>query len=338
MESAELVVRVPVEPTGLATGPAGGDGWRPLFGSYRTAECRFEWHDFETQLPIDWSERIQAGGFEVCLNLGGRALITSAGISWQLPPLAAAVYAAGDGALKVQRMPGERHRFIVVALSRAFLALHLAGREAQLHPQVRGALRAEAVPTAVAVVERLSAVMLRFVDSMRHPPVFAPAQAVWFQGKALELVSWLFFQPPEGELFCTRAQRASCERVERARRILIERLGEPPALEDLGRLVGCSPFYLSRCFTQQMGMTLQQYLRQIRLQRAAELLRTGRCNVTEAAMEVGYNSISHFSKAFREMFGCRPGRYAPRTPPGEAALSGPGAVAAGQLRPGDRSD
>jgi AraC-like DNA-binding protein len=55
-------------------------------------------------------------------------------------------------------------------------------------------------------------------------------------------------------------------------------------------------------------------LRQIRLDRAAELLRTGRCNVTEAALEVGYNSLSHFSTAFREMFRCCPGLYPLKTP------------------------
>lgn len=40
-----------------------------------------------------------------------------------------------------------------------------------------------------------------------------------------------------------------------------------------------------------------------------ELLRTGHCNVTEAALEVGYNSLSHFSTAFREQFRCCPGLY-----------------------------
>ena len=61
-------------------------------------------------------------------------------------------------------------------------------------------------------------------------------------------------------------------------------------------------------------MTMQQYLRQVRLERAAELLKTGRCNVTEAALEVGYNSLSHFSSAFHEMFGCCPGLYPLKTP------------------------
>jgi AraC-like DNA-binding protein len=50
----------------------------------------------------------------------------------------------------------------------------------------------------------------------------------------------------------------------------------------------------------------QGFLRNLRLERAAELLRSGRSNVTEAAIAVGYSSLSHFSKAFAEMFGvCR---------------------------------
>ena len=52
-----------------------------------------------------------------------------------------------------------------------------------------------------------------------------------------------------------------------------------------------------------------QYLRNIRMERAAELLRTGRYNVTEAAIEVGYSSLSHFSKAFCETIGCCPVLY-----------------------------
>jgi AraC-like DNA-binding protein len=37
------------------------------------------------------------------------------------------------------------------------------------------------------------------------------------------------------------------------------------------------------------------------------LLRTGKCNVTEAAFTIGYYSLSHFSTAFHEAFGCCPG-------------------------------
>ena len=74
-------------------------------------------------------------------------------------------------------------------------------------------------------------------------------------------------------------------------------------------MVGCSPYYLSRTFSQEAGMTIPQYLRSIRVERAAQLLRDGRWNVTEAALEVGYNSISHFSQAFCQTMGCCPAMY-----------------------------
>ena len=80
-------------------------------------------------------------------------------------------------------------------------------------------------------------------------------------------------------------------------------------MEELSREVGCSSFYLSRTFSKETGQTIPQYLRQLRMERAAELLKTGNYNVTEAALEVGYNSLSHFSHAFHQTYGCCPGLY-----------------------------
>jgi len=91
--------------------------------------------------------------------------------------------------------------------------------------------------------------------------------------------------------------------------LLARDLANPPMLEMIGQEVGCSPFYLSRIFSREVGLTIPQYLRNLRMERAAELLRTGRYNVTEAATEVGYSSLSHFSKAFCETIGCCPVFY-----------------------------
>jgi AraC-like DNA-binding protein len=293
------------------------EGWRPLFGNYHDSGFSFDWHDFHCDTPMDWAPRIQPGGLELCLNLAGHAVISDGKQHSELSPQTLSFYRQSKPSLVATRLAGHHHRFITVAFSPGLLAQHFGAKAGQLHPLVRSTMRQESsalVSSAVTPTQRLGTALLPVMDSLRHPPVFAAAQPVWFQCKALELASLLFFRPPDGELFCTRAQRACCERVERARRIMTEQLREPPTLEELGRLVGCSPFYLSRCFSQEVGMTLQQFLRQVRLERAAELLRSGRCNVTEAALEVGYNSLSHFSTAFREMFGCCPGLYPPRTP------------------------
>jgi AraC-like DNA-binding protein len=292
-----------------------GDGWRPLFGNFRDLGFSFEWHEFACTEPLDWARSFHPGGVELCLNLAGRATVQDRKHSAQLQAQTFAFYRQGNPPLQATRHAGEPHKFITVEYAPAFLKQHFAAQTPSLHPIVREVVASDtSAKSAVEIAERLATPLLAVVQSLRHPPVFAPAQAIWFQCKALELAARLFFRPVDGELFCTRAQRSARERVDRARAILREQLSAPPSLDALGRMVGCSPFYLSRLFSQEAGMTIQHYLRQVRMERAAELLRSGKCNVTEAALEVGYNSLSHFSTAFHETFGCCPGLYPLRTP------------------------
>ena len=106
-----------------------------------------------------------------------------------------------------------------------------------------------------------------------------------------------------------RQKKVARDRVVRTKELIARDLVNPPSLEALGQEVGCSPFYLSRIFSKEVGLTIPQFLRNARMERAAELLRSGRYNVTEAATEVGYSSLSHFSKAFCETIGCCPVLY-----------------------------
>jgi AraC-like DNA-binding protein len=73
-----------------------------------------------------------------------------------------------------------------------------------------------------------------------------------------------------------------------------------------------------------MDMTIPQFLRQIRMERAAELLSSGNYNVTEAALEAGYSSRSHFSQAFCQTVGCCPNVYPHAKPlPKKSSLGSP---------------
>lgn len=280
-----------------------GAGWRPLFGSYCELGFSFEWHDFASDDQFDWARSFHPGSVELCLNLDGRAFLADGRSQIEISPQSLAFY-----------REGEQHRFVTVEFSAAFLEQHFREQAADLHPLVRSVVQRESGASQISAAEPMRTGLLHLVESLRNCPVFKPAQEVWFRCKALEIAAHLFFLPATGELWCTRAQRAARDRVQRARTILRERMEQPPSLEELGRLVGCSPFYLSRQFSQETEMTVQQYLRHVRLERAAELLRSGRCNVTEAALAVGYNSLSHFTLAFREKFGCCPGLYPLRTP------------------------
>lgn len=290
-----------------------GPGWRPLFGSFHDLGFGLDWHEFTTRTEFDWSRSFHPGSVEVCLNLEGQGLVADGRQTAELLPQTIGWYFQGRPPLTATRRAGEVHRFLTVEYAPAFLEEHFRDRADQVHPLVRAVARGEATESGVVIPERLGATLHQLVESLRQCPVFKPAQELWFRCKALEVAAHLFFRSAEGELFCTRTQRLARERVEKAKVILKERMQDPPPLEELARLVHCSPFYLSRQFAQTAGVTMQQYLREVRLERAAELLRTGRCNVTEAALEVGYNSLSHFSCAFHETYGCCPALYPLKT-------------------------
>jgi AraC-like DNA-binding protein len=310
-----------------------GQGWRPLFGNFRPLGFSFEWHDFTGPDELDWAGSFHPGSVELCLNLEGQATLHDGRDRVEVRPRTSVFYVQGKPPLEAKRRPGEPHRFITVEFARAFLRQHLATETQHLHPAVCALVKRKARQSAVSAPEPMDATLLQIVESLRHCPVFKPAQAMWFRCKALELAARAFFRPPEGELFCTRQQRAACERAARVREILSGRLADPPSLEELGRLVGCSPFHLSRQFSETTGLTIQQFIRQLRLERAAELLRSGQRNVTEAALEVGYNSLSHFTVAFRESFGCCPGLYPLKPlPPAEAPLAGRESPSPGKSR------
>jgi AraC-like DNA-binding protein len=94
--------------------------------------------------------------------------------------------------------------------------------------------------------------------------------------------------------------------VKRAIQLLRERVDQPLDLAAIAKAVGVSPHHLSRRVGAETGLTLVQHLRRLRIGHACDALASGRMNVTEAALEVGYQSLSHFSKAFREETGLTP--------------------------------
>jgi AraC-like DNA-binding protein len=58
-----------------------------------------------------------------------------------------------------------------------------------------------------------------------------------------------------------------------------------------------------------IGYSTHELVRELRLQRAAELLTRHAGNVAEVAFEVGFNNLSHFARVFRERFGVPPSEY-----------------------------
>ena len=284
--------------------------WHPLCGSFDGMGWSFEWHDFEPVTRVDWGKSFHPQGLEVCLNLSGTGQLATKKSELEVRPESAALYFSSDTPVNAWREAGQRHQFLTAEFSVDFLRRNLPRGMGQVRPFVQRILDAKKPVSAVDASQPLTPRLRLLVAALRSPPVSGAARTMWFTAKVYEVAAELFFDhTAEEALFCTRQTHVAQERVEKAAALVRANFAEPLTLEVLGQRVGCSPFYLSRTFSEQMGMTISQFLRQVRLERAAELLRSGKFNVTQAALEVGYSSVGHFSTAFHETFGCCPGLY-----------------------------
>lgn len=201
---------------------------------------------------------------------------------------------------------------VILGMRHGMLATLLESFRPGLAPGIRDLVYGKA---GFVELEGRSEVLGQVVPALREPAVGGAARAFWFESQFKALLALLCFVPAknEGEFFCSRQKRLARVRVVRAKAKLETRLDEGFDLNRLAAEVGCSPSYLSRTFSATTGMTLTQYLRKRRIETAAELLVTGRYNVSEVAVEVGYQSLSHFSKAFQQVKGCLPSKYELRT-------------------------
>ncbi len=117
-----------------------GKGWQPLFGNFHGVGYSIEWHDFVAKREFDWAASFHPGCVELCLNLEGHGFVSGEGDRAEFAPNTAGFYHRKDKPLTAKRTTNEQHQFLTVEFSGPFLAKHLAGTEAVLHPIVRAAI------------------------------------------------------------------------------------------------------------------------------------------------------------------------------------------------------
>jgi AraC-like DNA-binding protein len=159
---------------------------------------------------------------------------------------------------------------------------------------------------------KTAATMMQVVKQVMNCPYQGLMQQLYLEGKSLELLALQFAEwaEPQGvtnQPILLNANDVECLHV--ARKILIQRVNNPPSLMELARQVGLNDRKLKQGFLQIFGTTVFGYLHDYRLERSQQLLASGEMSVTEIAHIVGYASLPSFSKAFRKKFGNSPITY-----------------------------
>jgi AraC-like DNA-binding protein len=168
-------------------------------------------------------------------------------------------------------------------------SLHASSRQRRANPWIKTIVqlvRTEAQgdqPGAETVITRLSEIL--FLHLVRdYLSSLGDGQAGWFRA----------LQDPQ---------------IGQALALIHHQPEERWTVESLARSVGLSRSALSAKFTRLVGVPPLRYLTDVRLTKAAALLRTQPATLVAAALSVGYDSEVAFSKAFKRRFGAAPGAY-----------------------------
>lgn len=99
--------------------------------------------------------------------------------------------------------------------------------------------------------------------------------------------------------------------MDRVMKCINDNLSNPDfKVEKLTEEVGISRAQLHRKMKEITGVSTAEFIRNMRLEQAANLIKEGKINVTQVAFSVGFNNQTHFSTVFKKHFGVSPSEYA----------------------------
>lgn len=165
----------------------------------------------------------------------------------------------------------------------------------------------DALPTHV-----LSApVVFHMHERIRQAAQQRSADALALDEAALALLDTVLARRPRDAYSPAPRVRAATRelhhaQVERAKLALAVRFSDDLTLADVARSAHASAYHLSRLFRRETGLTLHQYRQRLRLGHALARIVSGERELTPLALSLGFSSHSHFSSAFRALFGVTP--------------------------------
>jgi AraC-like DNA-binding protein len=156
-----------------------------------------------------------------------------------------------------------------------------------------------------ALDQELAGAVLRFLRSIETGPdrrVLAPMYL-------REMVYRVLQREQYARLLAIAATESASNPVSAVLGYVRGHLSEPLTVADLAEQVSLSPSAFAHLFREITGRSPYQFVKEMRLDRARELLIDGQPTVARVAQEVGYGSVSHFISEFRSRFGVTPRTY-----------------------------
>ena len=136
----------------------------------------------------------------------------------------------------------------------------------------------------------------------------APGYEIAIKSYLLQLVAALI-------PYCTRNTEADAILTEHAKKLkevlsyINAHYMEELTISELAGICFFSEYYFMRFFKKYMGMSCVQYIKNVRLERAADQFENGETNTLEAALACGFSNLSYFHREFKKKYGMTPKRF-----------------------------
>jgi len=170
----------------------------------------------------------------------------------------------------------------------------------------RDAAAPSAAQACVSALDQdLLGVVLRFLRAVKDTADRRVLAPLYLQ----ELVYRVLQREQYARLLTLAAAESASNPVSAVLEYVRAHLSEPLTVADMADLVRLSPSAFAHLFRDVTGRSPYQFVKEMRLDRARELLVDGNLTVARISKEVGYASVSHFISEFRGRFGVTPRAY-----------------------------
>ncbi|MFD0994050.1 helix-turn-helix transcriptional regulator [Tenacibaculum geojense] len=153
--------------------------------------------------------------------------------------------------------------------------------------------------------------VLIVLQQLLNADINSSIRNLYVKGKIYELLS-LHFQKDEattGEYCPFLVDERDVAKIRKAKDIIINKMSEPPTLQELANEVGLNLKKLKEGFKQIYGDTVYSFLFDYKMEHARKLLESNQMNVNEVGLKIGYSTASHFIAAFKKKYGTTPKQY-----------------------------
>lgn len=155
-------------------------------------------------------------------------------------------------------------------------------------------------------------VMQSILRQIQNCPYTGNLKKLYLEGKVLELIAVQLhhLNTQESTKYNNvRLTRLDIDRIRQASELLEHNMQSPPTVDSMAATVGVNVNKLKAGFYQLFDTTVFEYLKKKRLKQALYLLEEDKMRISDIVYEIGYNNLSHFSKAFKKEFGVLPREY-----------------------------